>query len=145
MGNGGAFEVDDTETPLLRIVYPARVSRRAIDAYVEALLEVGERGGPIWTLVDLRHLDLRGVEAPTRHYLAERLDEAQDRYPAVVQGEACISASLVVRMLYRTHLWVRRPQPYPSRIFATEKAAREWLRECIARGPRDDGPFAHPG
>lgn len=132
----GTIEVDDRESPLLRIVFPAVVTRASVDAYVEALREQGERRIPLWTLIDLRSVDLRAVDGRARHYLVERLDELQDLYPDAIQGEACISNSLVVRMLYRTHTWLRRSQPYPSQIFATEADALTWIRECIARGPR---------
>ncbi len=126
---GVEFDVilDDSEWPVLRVVYPPVVRPDSIRRYVAALEGVCTRGEPYWCLVDLRQVNITYAKPADRKRLAEAVDEVQDRFPGLVQCEACVSASVVVQMLHRAHIWMRRNLPYPSRIFASEEEARGWI------------------
>lgn len=119
--------LDDSEWPILRIVYPPAMGPQSIDRYVEALDAICARGEPYWCLVDLRAVDITRVKPADRTRLAEAVDAIHERHPGIVQCEACVSGSIVLQMLHRAHTWMRRNLPYPSRMFGTEDEARGWI------------------
>ncbi len=122
----GSIAVDDSEWPLVRVVYPERLEPAVIDVYAEVVRGLGERG-EYWVLIDLRQVHPRAATQELRNHLAERMNAVHRDLPGRVQGEAAVSASFVVRAYYSAYQWLRRNQSFPARIFPTERAARIWL------------------
>lgn len=124
--------IDESGWPVVRITYPPVMGPRSIPEYVEALEAFGRRGEPYWSLVDIRMMEITKIKPSDRKELAEAVDDLNRRFPGVVQCEAVVHDSPVVRMMHTAHLWMRRELPYPSKIFPTEGEALLWIEELRA-------------
>jgi len=125
--------------PVVRITYPALLTDRDVDGYVEALGEVLRRGR-IGTVVDIRALDPKAVGAAERQYLAAAIDRMTAEHPNRLVAEAIVMNSALLRGLYTAYCWVRRDASYPSRAFRDVAAAESWVRGQL----RADGLLSDP-
>ncbi len=126
--------VDESEWPVVHIIYPAVLGPDSISEYVAVLESLGRRGMPYWPLVDMRRMEISKIKPSHRTELAAGVDDVNRRFPGIVQCEAVIHDSPVIRMMHTAHLWLRKELPYPSKIFSTEEAAREWIAELRRSG-----------
>ena len=126
---GEEVEVDERDWPIVRIVFPARLGPQTLPRYIAQLESLARRQIPYWALVDVCQLQFAKVKPSHRTELADAADGLIRRYPGIVRCEAVFSDSAAVRMMHTAHVWLRRELPYPSRIFASEREALDWIAE----------------
>jgi hypothetical protein len=90
--------------------------KELLDKYVEVA-----KGKKICMLVDVTNATPN--DKKVREYIAVE-------FPKTVSALAMVSASAVGRMV-ATLFFVVKPTPYPAKIFATEKEAKEWLKQYL--------------
>ena len=91
-------------------------ARATVETFKQTL-----NGKKICLLADVTHTSQSSRE--TREYLAEEL-------PKFIKAIAMVSDSSLGKMLANLFLTLKT-QPYPTRMFNSEKEARDWLQQYL--------------
>lgn len=124
------FEIDSSQFPLVKILYPEKASNAGISAYGKALSEVMSRGR-LATVIDLRQVAVFAAGAEQRKFLAEQVDAATLANPGQLLAEAVIFNSKVLKAAYTAFKWMRKDNSFESRAFTDLENAQSWAESQL--------------
>jgi hypothetical protein len=124
------FELDESDWPIVVARWDGTVSDgelRVALARIDVWLTRGERFG---VLIDSRAGG--GFSPAQRSIIIEHMKANAERTARWLVQAAVIDSTLQRSLFYAMNLLF--PNPFPSKIFRTPEAAREWLRAMLAEG-----------
>jgi hypothetical protein len=124
--------IDDSQWPVVLIVYPEAGTTADVDEYMVELEKLFHRGQRWVAVVDLSAIDRKRATQSIRRYVTEAVDRLWEKYPDVQLGEAAVAKSLVLRRLLLANSWLRRVQSVERKVFATREEAFAWARALLA-------------
>lgn len=122
----GYFYVDLSELPLIRIAFPARLSRHALGRLIDELAPAYRTPGLRYGLIDLSNMDPRRVGPLFRSEAARAAVHFARQHSGRIGGEACFSNSTVVQGIHRAYSWLTHDD-VERRMFKSEMTARSWI------------------
>lgn len=131
-----SIAIEASEFPIVRLVFPSRISIEDVDQLGEALKELHRARGPFVSIADLGRLETEAVTALHRKRIAEHADELARR--GAFRAEFVVVPSLLLRAMFTGYTWLRVRKSHPQSAHATfEEAlgeARSLLRDSNSSG-----------
>ena len=130
--------VDDSQWPLVRVLYPAAATIDEIRLFV-GLLERAVRSGPVAVLSDTRALDPLQATTLHRRIVADAVDKLS-KAGAILCAANIVNAR--TRPLLQAVHWERMHHLHPIGIFDDPDEAERWARGFLREDRRREEPKA---
>ncbi len=124
--------------PLILTRWPASVSERDLDEYVDGALAWLEREECIAHVVDLRMAGVGSLSPTMRSHAARRLADLTKLAEKWVIAEGVVAASTFTRGAVTAFTWMM-PPTWPRRVFDRQAEAERWAEAQLATCVRPSG------
>ena len=124
--------LDESNLPILEVIYPAQATPETLDLLFEAYRRVGRENAQVAYLIDMRLLSLTSTTAPARRHAAALHARYCNELAKTAVCEARVVSSPMMRGVLVAFDWLKGEGLWPCETFATRQEAVAWIGKLLA-------------